>query len=262
MNLGLTDKIAMVAGGSQGIGIAVAQQLAAEGAHVSICGRSPDALTEAVRAIEAATGVKVLAVQADFARVADITRFAAETADYYGGLDILVNSVGSSMFGSFGQVPDEVWVGDVTLKLFGAVRAARAVLPYLCQRGGGRIINIAGNSGKQPYMWHYPGGASNAALINFTHALAQEVAKDNILVTAVCPGPVETRRLRKQLNTLAGLAGQTTEEHDPVFYAGLPLGRAATAEEVANLVVFLASERSSYITGTAITIDGGITKGI
>ena len=262
MDLGLTGKIALVAGGSQGIGAAVAQQLAAEGAHVSICGRSPSALAETVCAIEATTGVKVLAVQADFAHIADITRFAAETADHYGGLDILVNSVGSSMFGSFEQIPDEVWVGDVTLKLFGAVRAARAVLPYLRQRGRGRIINIAGNSGKQPYMWHYPGGASNAALLNFTHALAQEVAKDNILVTAVCPGPVETRRLRKQLNTLAGLAGQRPEDHDQAFYASLPLGRAATSEEVADLVVFLSSDRANYITGTAITIDGGITKGI
>ena len=262
MDLGLKNKVAMVAGGSQGIGAAVARLFVAEGAQIAICGRTTASLTEVSCDIKQKTGVDALTVQADFANPADIEQFVAQTVRHFGGVDILVSSVGSSAFGSFDQVSDETWEKDVNLKLIGTVRVCRAVLPHLRQRGGGRIIIVAGNSGKQPYNWHFPGGAANAALLNFTVAFAQEVCKDNILVTAVCPGPVETRRLRKQIQALSNMWEKPIEEGEQAFYASLPLKRAATAEEVANLIVFLASERASYISGTAITIDGCISRGI
>lgn len=262
MNLGLNDKVAMVAGGTQGIGAAVARVLAAEGARVAVCGRSLDGLTQIQSEIRTLTCTDILAVQADFSCPEDIERYVQETVGHFGGVDILVNSVGSSMFGSFDQVPDERWVDDINLKLFGAVRVCRAVIPHLRKRGGGRIVQVAGNSGKQPYMWHYPGGAANAALLNFTHALAQELSTHNILVTAVCPGPVETQRLRNQVAALGKLWNMPLEDAERHFYESQPLKRVATAEEVAYLIAFLVSDKASYISGTAITIDGCITKGI
>jgi NAD(P)-dependent dehydrogenase (short-subunit alcohol dehydrogenase family) len=260
VDLGLVGKVAMIAGGSAGIGRAVARVLAAEGAQVAICARSLDGLEKVKDEIKATTASDVLAVPIDFSRREDIERFTQTTADHFGGVDILVNSVGSSMFGRFDDVPDERWGADINLKLFGAVRACRAVIPLMRRRGGGRIVNVAGNSGRQPYIWHYPGGAANAALLHFTHALAREMCKDNILVTAVCPGPVETRRLRKQIAALAVLWDMPLDEAERRFYQSQPLGRAATADEVAYLIAFLVSNKASYISGTSVTIDGCITK--
>jgi len=260
MDLGLVGKVALVAGGSAGIGRAAARVLASEGAQIAIGARSPEGLKEAQREIEELAGVDAFTVSVDFSRPEDIERFVQETVGHFGGVDILVNSVGSSAFGSFEQVPDDRWVSDINLKLFGAVRICRAVVPHMRKRGEGRIVHVAGNSGKQPYMWHYPGGAANAALLHFTHALAEELCKDNILVTAVCPGPVETRRLRKQIETLAALWNMPLEEAERDFYASQPMGRAATVDEVAYLIAFLVSDKASYISGTSVTIDGCITK--
>jgi 3-oxoacyl-[acyl-carrier protein] reductase len=262
MDLGLAGKVALVTGGSQGIGAATTRLLVAEGACVAACARSVDALEELACDIRRQYGQDILTVRADFSNADDISNFARSAAAHFGRVDILVNSVGSSMFGSFEQVPDKQWVKDLELKLVGTVRMCRAALTYMKATGGGRIINVAGNSGKQPYNWHFPGGAANAALVNFTNALAQEVCEYGILVTAVCPGPVETRRLRKQVQALSDLWGLPTEEGEKRFYEGLPLKRAAAPEEVAQLIVFLASDRASYISGTAITIDGAISKGI
>jgi len=258
--LGLNGKVAVVAGGSDGIGAATARVLAAEGAQVSICARSPEGLIRTRDEIKSLTGASILTVQADLSRPADIHRFVQETVTHFGGVDILANCVGSSMFGSFEQVPDEAWVNDINLKLIGTVRMCRAVIPHLQKRGGGRIINVAGNSGKQPYIWHYPGGAANAGLLNFTHALAEQYCKDNILVTAVCPGPVATRRLRKQLEALSQLWKTSVEEAERRYYSEVPMGRAATPEEVAYLMAFLVSDKATYISGTAITIDGCSTR--
>lgn len=262
MDLGLAGKICMIAGGSAGIGAAVAKRLAAEGVLISVAARSELGLERIKSEAMGESGAQILAVHADLSQPEDCERFVNETAEHYGAVDILVNSAGSSMFGRFEQVPDERWVYDLTLKLLSAVRLSRAVLPHMRQRGSGRIVNIAGNSGKQPYMWHFPGGAANAALLNFTHALAQEVCEDRILVTAVCPGPVRTRRLHEQLQALADLWQVPFEAAEKRFYDSLPLGRVAEPEEVADLVAFLASDRAGYISGTAITIDGCITKGI
>jgi NAD(P)-dependent dehydrogenase (short-subunit alcohol dehydrogenase family) len=260
MDLGLDEKVAMIAGGSAGIGKAVATVLASEGASVAICARSQEGLDSTRLAIRELTGVDSLTVQADFSVPSEIELSVTKVVDHFGGVDILVYCVGSSMFGKFDDVPDARWVSDINLKLFGAVRTCRAVVPHMRLRRSGRIVNIAGNSGKQPYIWHYPGGAANAALLHFSHALAQELAADNILVNAVCPGPVETRRLENQIKTFAAMWDEPLEETRGGFYANQPLRRAATPEEVAYLVAFLVSDKAAYISGTYVTIDGCITK--
>jgi NAD(P)-dependent dehydrogenase (short-subunit alcohol dehydrogenase family) len=260
MDFGLKNKVALITGGSEGIGAATAEILAEEGAKVAICSRTLTNQEELRRRIRKNLGVEIEICPADFSNPEDIKNFINSMAEKLGGVDILVNSVGSSMFGSFDQIPDEAWVKDINLKLLGTVRACRAVLPHMRKMGGGRIINVAGNSGKQPYNWHFPGGAANAALLNFTHALSQEVIKDKILVTAVCPGPVETRRLQKQLKSLSEIWNMPLEQSKKSFYDDCPLKRAATPEEVGNLIAFLASTKASYIAGTAVTIDGGITE--
>lgn len=260
MDFGLKDKVALIAGGSEGIGAATAEILTQEGARVAICSRNLASQEELRKKIKEKTGAEIEICSADFSLPGDINNFINSMGDKFGGIDIFVNSVGNSMFGSFDQIPDESWVKDISVKLFGTVRACRAVLPHMRKMGGGRIIIVAGNSGKQPYNWHFPGGAANAALLNFTHALSQEVIKDKILVTSVCPGPVETRRLQRQLKTLSEIWNMPLEQSKKSFYDDCPLKRAATPEEVGNLIAFLASDRASYIAGTSVTIDGGITR--
>jgi 3-oxoacyl-[acyl-carrier protein] reductase len=260
MELGLKGKIALISGGSEGIGAATAEILVREGAKVAICSRSLAGQEETRKKIKKEIGADIEIFEADFSKKEDIEKFIDTVAVKHGGIDIFVNCVGSSKFGSFDMIPDDSWVGDINVKFIGTVRACRAVLPHMKKRGEGRIIIVAGNSGKQPYNWHFPGGAANAALLNFTNSFSQEVIKDKILVTAVCPGPVETRRLQKQLKALSEIWNIPLEIAKKNFYDDCPLKRAATAEEVANLIAFLASDKASYIAGTAVTIDGGITK--
>lgn len=260
MEFGLKDKVALIAGGSEGIGAAAAEILAREGAKVGICSRNLASQEELRGKIRSELKTDIEICSADFSKNEDIQNFIDSMFNKFGKIDIFVNCVGSSMFGSFDQVPDETWVKDISVKFIGTIRACRAVIPHMRKSGGGRIIIVAGNSGKQPYNWHFPGGAANAALLNFTNAFSQEVIKDNILVNAVCPGPVETRRLQKQLKSLSDIWGKPLEQSKKEFYDECPLKRAATPEEVANLITFLASEKASYIAGTAVTIDGGITR--
>jgi 3-oxoacyl-[acyl-carrier protein] reductase len=262
MELGLGDKVALIAGGSEGIGKAVAIALAEEGAHVSICARGSDKLEIVAEHIHNLTGREALPFVADMNSLDEIQNWVYESGQHFGRIDILVNSAGSSQFGTFDMVADESWTADINLKLIGCVRACREVLPYMRREGGGRIVNIAGNSGKTPFVWHMPGAAANAAILNFTKSLADQVIKDNILVTAVCPGPVHTTRLDNQMQALAEVWGMSLEEAWKKFKRDLPMGRPATSDEVASLVAFLVSDKAQYITGTSITIDGGITSGI
>ncbi|MBI2202955.1 MAG: SDR family oxidoreductase [Candidatus Rokubacteria bacterium] len=262
MDTGLRGKVAMVSGASKGIGRAVAEKLAAEGASLSLCARGAELLAGVARAIEDKHGVACLPVTADLSRAEDIQNWTRATIDRFGGVDVLVNNAGAAQGGPFLDLPDQAWLDSWHLKLFGYIRVAREVFPHLVRRGGGRIVNVIGIAGVQPMENYMIGGAANAALLNFTKALADEGAPHGILVTGVNPGGIRTERWDGMLAKWGATKGVAPQEAEREIMKGVPLKRPGTPEEVANLVVFLASDLSTYITGTTIAIDGGMTRTI
>ncbi len=262
MELGITGKTVLVTGGSKGIGRATARAMAAEGARVMICSRSAPALEEAAGVIRSETGQVVETVAADLSRLDGVESAAAAAVQRLGGLDILVNNAGAIKGGDFLAIPDEEWMTGWSLKLLGYIRMARAILPQMRAQGGGRIVNVVGMAARNPATSYMMGGAANAALINFTKALADLGAPSNILVTAVSPGPVKTDRWDSLQRQQAAAAGKDLETFVKEQNRGFPLGRIALPEEVADLVCFLASDRASFLTGIAITVDGGMSRGV
>jgi 3-oxoacyl-[acyl-carrier protein] reductase len=262
MDSGLGGKMAMVSGASKGIGRAVAEKLAAEGVSLSLCARGPSPLRAVARDLEDKHGVACLAYPADLSRAEDIQGWVRATVEHLGGIDILINNAGAAQGGAFLELPDQAWLDSWQLKLFGYIRVAREVFPHLVRRGGGRVVNVIGIAGVQPIENYMIGGAANAALLNFTKSLADEGAPHGILVTGVNPGGIRTERWDAMLAKWGAAKGVTPGEAEREILRGVPLKRPGTADEVANLVVFLASELSTYITGTTIAIDGGMTRTI
>ena len=262
MELGLGGKTAVVTGGSKGIGLAVARALSAEGARVMICSRDAGALERAASQVGSATGREVLTCAADLGELSAVARVAKDAVSRLGRIDILVNNAGAIKGGDFLATPDEEWLNGWNLKLLGYIRMAREVLPHMQRQGGGRIVNVVGAAARNPSPTYMMGGTANAALINFTKALADLGAKSNVLVTGVSPGPVKTERWDTLMVQQAGAAGRDVESFTKEQNAGMPLGRIALPEEVADLVCFLASERASFLTGITITVDGGATRGV
>jgi NAD(P)-dependent dehydrogenase (short-subunit alcohol dehydrogenase family) len=262
MDLELKDKRAIVTGASEGIGRAVVEVLAAEGCDVAFCARRREVLEEIAGDTAARTGRRLVPIVADVSRLEPIEDFVKRAADELGGIDIVINNAGASIFAEFLEVPDERWLQDIELKLMSYVRTSRAAIPHLRSAGGGRIVNVGGNGGRQPIPYHLPGGASNAAILNLTVSLANYLAKDQIHVLTCAPGPVKTARFVKQVAANAKLWGVSEEEAEGRFTADCPLGYVPTAEDVAGVIAFLASPRAAYMTGTTVTVDGGITRGI
>jgi 3-oxoacyl-[acyl-carrier protein] reductase len=260
MDLGLRDKVAIITGGSEGIGKAAAHRMAAEGARVVIVARRPDVLKAAAEDIEAATKGVVLPVQGDVSEPATISRVVKATLDNFGRIDILVNNAGVSMAKPFEAVSDEDWESDFSLKVWGAVRFIRAVIPEMRKAGGGRIINVTNLGGRTPGPSSMPTSISRAAGIAITKGLSKDLAKDNILVNTVCIGLIKSgqheRRYARQKQSNPNL---TLDElyAESVKARGVPLGRVGEAHEAGDVIAFLASERASYLTGVAINIDGG-----
>jgi 3-oxoacyl-[acyl-carrier protein] reductase len=265
MDLGLEGKTALVTGGSRGIGLAVARGLVAEGARVMICGRRADHLARAAAEVSRCARRAEAAVEtiaADLSERAEVSRVATAAAARLGRIDVLVNNAGAIRAGDFLTTPDEEWTSGWALKLLGYVRMAREVLPLMQRQGAGRIVNVVGAAARNPSPTYMIGGAANAALINFTKALADLGARSGVLVTAVSPGPVRTERWYELARQQAAAAGKSDAEYEKEMASGYPLGRIASPDEVADLVCFLASARASFLTGITITIDGGITRGV
>jgi NAD(P)-dependent dehydrogenase (short-subunit alcohol dehydrogenase family) len=260
VDLGLTGRVAIVTGSSRGIGRAVAERLCREGANVILCARTGGSLLEARQALEACGGGRVLAVEADLAQAHAAERVVEAAASAWGRIDILVNNAGAARGIPFDELTEELWLENLRLKLFGYLRMARLVLPHLRKNGWGRVVNVAGTAGLQPSAHAMPVGLNNAGILNVMKALADAEAGNNILVTTVCPGPILTERQTKLLQDAARTKGITVEAAQRDATAAIPLKRMGLPEEVADVVAFLASERSSYVTGSFVIVDGGLYR--
>lgn len=254
MELGLKGKVAVITGGTEGIGKAAALKFAQEGAKVAISARRKDVLDKVAAEI-AATGAGVLAVAADMSKNADIERFMKAVVERFGRIDILVNNAGTSARGKFLEVDDATWSSDLELKVFGAIRCTRLAVPHMKKQGGGRIINITISSAKQPGAESMPTSVSRAAGLAITKALSKEFAADNILVNTVCIGKIKSGQHERRYTR----DGISAEEYYAKMAKDIPMKRVGEAVEAANAIVFFASDAASYITGSSLNLDGGIS---
>jgi 3-oxoacyl-[acyl-carrier protein] reductase len=262
MDLGLKGKVALVAGASQGMGRATALGFSREGAMVGICARGEAALNEAAEMIRRESGGEVMTMVADMSKAVDIKRFVNDSAQHFGRLDIIVNNAGGPPPGEFMKFTDEDWDNAFRLSFMSTMRMTRESVPHMRKVGGGRVINITSYSVKEPIAGLVLSNAIRSGVIGMAKTLSRELAKDNILINNVCPGRIDTERAQKLNKARAERLKRSVEEINREMAAEVPLGRYGTAEETADLIVFLGSERASYITGTTIQIDGGLVRGI
>ena len=262
MDLGLKGKAAVVAAASKGLGKAVAFGLAAEGVDVAICSRDREAIERAGEEIRAKTGVKVLAFQADLTDANAIHNFVQRAGEQFGRIDILFANSGGPPPGSFDSVDDAAWERAFSLNHLSAVRLTREVLPYLRRQGGGCIVYSTSISIKQPIENLILSNSIRSAVVLMAKTLMQEVARENIRVNVVCPGRIYTERIEQLDGARAQQAGLSVAEVARQSEAAIPLGRSGRPEEFADTVVYLCSNRASYLTGNVIQIDGGQYRGI
>ncbi len=255
MQITLDGRTAVITGGSKGIGLAIATEIAASGGNVAILARDPATL-EAARATIAATARgKVAAFSCDVRRAEEIERSYQAVMDNFGQVDIVVNNAGVSRTGAFESVTDEIWQEDLDLKLFAAIRLTRLAWPQMVARRWGRVINVLNTGAKAPRAGGAPTAVSRAAGMALTKVLAGEGAPHNVLVNALLVGLIVSdqwvRRHREQG------ANVPFDDFTRDLAKGVPMGRMGTAQEFANIACFLASDAASYVTGTAINVDGG-----
>ena len=251
-DLGLKDKVILITGGSDGLGYASAELLSSEEAHVVICGRRGDYLNEKAKIITEKTGNEVIPIKADVSIAEDCKKLVEETIARFKKIDVLVNNAGASAAALFEDVTDRNWEDDINLKLMSTIRMCRLAIPYMKSNNGGVIINATIGGGKAPNAGSLPTTVTRAAGINLTKSLANQYAKDQIRVNTICIGLIKSAQWERR-------AGSGSIED---FYNELskkvPMGMVGEEIDYANLVAFLFSKRSSYITGTAINLDGGL----
>jgi 3-oxoacyl-[acyl-carrier protein] reductase len=263
MDLGIKGRSAIVTGGSRGIGRETARQFLEEGVRVMICGRNAKPLDQTREELARETGGEVHAVVADMMKPADIEHLVASTKQHFGKIDILVNNAGQMYSGRYAVMTDEGLKEQLETKLFGFIRAIRLVYPMMKAQRWGRIVNMIGGAGKEPDPYMFGSGITNSGLLNITKSLSTEFGEDNVLVNAVCPGWVDTNLWRRNAQGLAQELGvQSENEARRQAARKNSLNRFGKPEELANAIVFLCSERASYITGVSLNLDGGRLKSL
>ncbi len=260
MDLGLTGKVCAVTGASRGIGRAVAERLCAEGARVILVARGADALEDARAACEAAGGeAATLTLDATAPDAGE--RILAAATNAFGQLDVLVNNAGTARWRALDEVPEEDWYAAWELNVMAPLRAMRAAVPPMAERGWGRVVNVSSTAGKRPSAMMPEYSVAKAAELSLSRLFADAHAGDGVIVNAVCPGPVQSELWMEEgglLDQSKEAAGHSSrEEALEVAGAKRPIGRLAHAAEIADVIVFLCSERASYVAGAAWSVDGG-----
>ena len=260
MDLGLQNSVAVITGGSDGIGKGAAISMAKEGARIAICARRPELLGSAATEIENAGGNEVLAWPTDVTKPDELKTLFEKVMREFGRIDILVNNAGTSSAGSFGVQGDDIWQADLDLKLFGAIRCSRIAIPHMKAGGGGRIINITTVGGKAPEAASVPTSVSRAAGIALTKALSKEYAADNILVNTVCIGFIKAGQHEARWESLRVKGSELTlDDWYEKQAQDIPLQRYGESDEAGAIIAFLASKHAGYITGASINLDGGLS---
>jgi len=262
MDLGLKDRVAIIGGGSKGLGRACADSLAQEGASLVICSRNAGELDRTAGEISAATGVEVLAVAGDLSQLKDIQALVKRTVDHYGRLDILVNNSGGPPAGRAVDTSEEVWLQSIDMALMFFIRMSRESVPHMKDRGWGRIVNILASSVYQPIDNLVTSGVTRMGAVAYAKSLADEVGRDNILVNNVAPGYLLTDRMMHIFETRSQDTGANVEDLLQAHSSTIPVGRLGRPEELGDLVTFLSSEKNSYTTGATILVDGGVVRSV
>ena len=262
MDLELKDKVAIVGGASKGLGRACAQVLAAEGAKVALCSRSQADLDKAAQEIRDTTGREVLAFAGDLDRHDTIRSLIAATVERFGRLDIMVNNSGGPPLARAHNATEEQWAIALERSLLFFARMSREALPHLKRQGSGRIINILASTVYQPIPNLALSGVTRLGVVAFAKSLADEVGRDGILINNVCPGSILSERMLSNVTARAKELGIPVEDALAQRAAETAVGRVGDPKELAYLVAFLASARSSYITGTTMLVDGGLVRSV
>jgi len=262
MDLGIRGKVAIVAAASQGLGRAIAEELAAEGASLVLCARGTEALEHTAESIRSSTGVEVVAVTADVSKPEDVTRVVLAAIHRFSRVDILVTNSGGPPSGMFESLTPAMWDDAARLLLMSTVNFCREVVPGMRERKWGRIINVTSITVKQPVEGLMLSNSLRAGVTGFAKTLSNEVAADGITVNTILPGHTRTQRAIDLTKANAARKGISFDEAVTKREAEIPMGRSGEPREFAALAAFLASERASYITGTSIQVDGGWIKGL
>lgn len=262
METGLKNRVALIAGASQGMGRATALAFAAEGAHLALCARNKQSLADLASAIRQKHDVEVYTEALDVSDTTAVNTFVANTAKHFHRVDIAVANAGGPPPKQFLDTTDDDWYRAFALNLHSAVTLARAVIPHMQKQRWGRIITISSITVRQPQPDLVLSNAIRTGIMGLVRSLASDFGKDGILVNNVAPGYIATDRIKELTAKRAAESGQSEEQIEKVWTRQIPLDRLGRPEEIADTIVWLASERASFLTGQTILVDGGMYKGL